>query len=105
MKSLVSVINDRTGKIQTLTAEQSRIYREIKAQLDDPMHIQGYAGTGKSCLIRNLISMFNSKGGQVLILAERQTQIDALKSGIGQMEHVFAKTFARLAYDYTARLN
>lgn len=98
-RSLVSVNDHITGKIQTLTEEQSRIYREIEAQTDDHIHVQGYAGTGKSSLIKNLISMLDRKGVQILILAERQKQIEALVSGIGQMNHVFTKTFASLAYD------
>lgn len=99
MGSLVRVNNDMTGNIQTLTSEQSRVYQELKAQIDDHMHVQGYAGTGKSSLIRNLISLLDRKGVQVLILAERRKQIEALMSGIGQMEHVVAKTFAGLAYE------
>ena len=96
MSPLVRINNDRTGQTQTLTSEQSRIYREISAQVDDHMHVQGYAGTGKSSLIRNLISMLDRKGDRVLILAERKKQIEALLvSGIGQMEHVFCKNFFR----------
>jgi len=97
MESLVRINNTTTGKIQTLTSEQSRLYREIKEQTDDHMHIQGYAGTGKSSLIKHLISMLDRKGIKVLILAERQKQIEALKAGIGQLGYVEAKTFAGLA--------
>lgn len=98
-KSLVKVDNDGAGKIHFLTSEQTRIYQEIGAQSDDHMHIQGYAGTGKTSLIRHLISMLDKNGVRVLLLAERQTQISALQSGISEMEHVFAKTFSALAYE------
>jgi|GEM_PF-2874534 hypothetical protein len=101
-RSLVHV-NDMAGKIQTLTSEQSRIYQEIKAQTDDHLHVQGYAGTGKSSLIRNLISMLDRKGVQVLMLAERQKQLEALVCGTGQVEHVFSKTFGNLAREMIPR--
>lgn len=97
-KSLITV-NNSVGRIQTLTLEQSRIYREIAGQIDDPTHVQGYGGSGKSSLIRNLIPLFARQGGQVLLLAESPMQIKALMSGISQMEHVFPNTFARLAYE------
>jgi len=99
VKPLVKVKNDMTGKSQIFTAEQTRIYQEIETQVDDHIHVQGYAGTGKSSLIMHLISMLDKKGIQVLILAERQTQIDALEPKIGQMDHVVIKTFAGLAYE------
>jgi hypothetical protein len=50
--SLVCIDNNKV-----LTPEQSRFYREIWSQTDDHVHIQGYAGTGKSFLIKGLISM------------------------------------------------
>jgi hypothetical protein len=94
MQSLV-----RVNKDIPLTLEQSRIYQEIKAQTDDHIHVQGYAGTGKSFLIKSLVSMLDRKGVGILILAERQKQIEAIMSGVGQMDHVFATTFAGLAYE------
>lgn len=98
-ESSVRICDSTTGKIQMLTPEQSRIYQEVKAQTDDHMHVQGYAGTGKSYLIRHFITMLDRTGVRFLILAERQKQIEALVSGINQMEHVFAKTFASLIYE------
>jgi hypothetical protein len=88
-----------SNEIRALTAEQSRIYREVKAQADDHMHVQGYAGTGKSSLIKSLLMMLEPTGARILILAERKQQLDALLAGINQGKHVTAKTFGALAYE------
>lgn len=79
-----------------LTMEQSRIFREVTTQADDHIHVQGYAGTGKSYLIRSLLTMFQPTGAKVLVLAERQRQLDALLAGMAQMGHVHPRRFGRL---------
>lgn len=90
---------------RVLTSEQSRIFREVKAQADDHLHVQGYAGTGKSFLIRSLATMLEPSGARLLVLAERQRQLDALLAGLGRMPHVQARTFERLVNEMTpARL-
>jgi hypothetical protein len=85
-----------SGARGVLTSEQSRIFKEVRAQTDDHIHVQGYAGTGKSFLIRSLASMLEPSGGRVLLLAERQRQLSALLAGVGRMPHVQARTFERL---------
>lgn len=85
-----------SGARGLLTSEQSRIFKEVRAQADDHIHVQGYAGTGKSFLIRSLASMLEPSGGRVLLLAERQRQLSALLAGVGRMPHVQARTFERL---------
>lgn len=99
MSPLVRITNERTGQTQILTSEQSRIYQVITAQSDEHMHVQGYAGTGKTSLVRGLIPILGRKGAQILILAELPKQIEAVMSEIGRMEHVFAKTFSALTYE------
>lgn len=89
-------INLPAGRHGILTAEQSQIFREVKAQTDDHMHVQGYAGTGKSYLIRSLLTMLEPVGARVLVLAERQRQLDALLAGVGQMPHVYPRRFGKL---------
>jgi hypothetical protein len=79
-----------------LTFEQSRIFREVTTQADDHIHVQGYAGTGKSYLIRSLLTMLQPTGAKVLVLAERQRQLDALLVGMEQMGHVQPRRFGRL---------
>jgi hypothetical protein len=97
--SLIEIGNTTTGSLHTLTSEQSLIYREIKAQLDDHMHVQGYAGTGKSLLINSIVRMLKRKGVNVLILTQRRSQKDALISKIDRSEHVSVRTFYALAYE------
>lgn len=87
------------AETRILTTEQSRIYREVKAQDDDHMHVQGYAGTGKSSLIRSLLIMFGTTAARILVLAERQRQLDALLAGTHHMGYANAKRFGALAYD------
>lgn len=90
-----------SGRRGVLTSEQSRIFKEVKAQADDHLHVQGYAGTGKSFLIRSLATMLEPSGARLLVLAERQRQLDALLAGLGQMPHVQARTFERLINEMT----
>jgi hypothetical protein len=85
------------GAQGTLTAEQSQIFREVKSQTDDHLHVQGYAGTGKSFLIKSLLSMLQPLGCSILILAERQRQLDALLADVGQLRHVHPRRFDTLA--------
>ncbi len=89
------------GARGVLTSEQSRIFKEVKAQSDDHIHVQGYAGTGKSFLIRSLAAMLEPSGARLLVLAERQRQLDALLSGSARMPHVQARTFERLINEMT----
>lgn len=79
-----------------LSAEQTRIWSELKAQSDDHLHVQGYAGTGKSFLITSLLDILASSGAQVLLLAERKQQLDALLFGQPPRQ-MYAKTFGMLA--------
>ncbi len=84
------------GEHRVLSLEQTRIFREVRAQTDDHLHVQGYAGTGKSSLIKCLMTMLASAGARVLVLAERQTQLEALMAGFGELENVSPKTFDKL---------
>jgi hypothetical protein len=83
------------GAVSFLTREQTRIYREISAQSDDHIHVQGYAGTGKSYLIKSLLTTL--RGARVLVLAERQAQLQALLAGVSELPHVYPRRFDVLA--------
>lgn len=87
------------GESRILTTEQSRVYWEIKGQHDDHAHLQGYAGTGKSTLIKCVANMLASQHANVLLLAERQDQLDALLGGLKGMDRVFPRTFGQLMFE------
>jgi hypothetical protein len=84
-----------SGATAFLTREQTRIYREIRAQSDDHLHVQGYAGTGKSYLIKSLLGTL--RHARVLVLAERQTQLKALLAGMSELPQVYPRRFDALA--------
>lgn len=80
-----------------LSSEQSRIFREMRSQSDDHIHIHGYAGTGKTLLIRALCSLFHSTSARVLVIAERWSQLNALGVLQNSPSRVRAVTFGGLA--------
>jgi hypothetical protein len=84
-----------SGAAGFLTKEQTRIYREIWAQSDDHIHVQGYAGTGKSYLIKSLLGALSH--AKVLVLAERQAQLQALLAGVSDLPNVYPRRFDALA--------
>ncbi|HWK72974.1 MAG TPA: AAA family ATPase [Povalibacter sp.] len=87
---------DLPGGQGVLTAEQSRIFREVTTQTDDHMHVQGYAGTGKSYLIKSLLGTLQAAGATTLVLAERRRQLDALLGGMSAMSQVHPRRFDQL---------
>ena len=85
-----------SGGQGVLSLEQSRIFQEVRAAADDHMHVQGYAGTGKSYLIGSLLSMLETTGAEVLVLAARHRQMQALLPGLGGLKRVHPRTFDQL---------
>lgn len=85
------------GGQRSLSTEQSRVYREFEAEKDEHIHIQGYAGTGKSSLIKSLLTMFESTDAQVLVLAAYKQQLEALAIDTRKMQNVHTCTFTELA--------
>lgn len=90
-----------SGDERLLTSQQSGVYRTVVAQSDDHLHVQGYAGTGKSLLIHALLDLLRSKQRHVLVLAERPRQLRALMAGIEGFERVDGLTFGQLATQIT----
>jgi hypothetical protein len=85
------------GDDRLLTGQQSGVYRTVFAQSDDHLHVQGYAGTGKSLLIHALLDLLRSDGRRILVLAERTSQLRALMAGMEGLEQVDGLTFGQLA--------
>lgn len=86
-----------SGGERLLTSQQSGVYRTVVAQSDDHLHVQGYAGSGKSLLIHALLDLLQSKQRRVLVLAERPRQLQALMAGIDGSVPVDGLTFGQLA--------
>jgi len=80
-----------------LTDEQTRLINIATSDLKEPLHIQGYAGTGKTYLIRALLETFVSMGyapKTILVLAQRYNQIRAFPEDI--RKKFTTKTFSHL---------
>jgi hypothetical protein len=86
-----------TGDDRLLTGQQSGVYRTVVAQSDDHLHVQGYAGTGKSLLIHALLDLLLRQERRVLVLAERASQLRALMAGMEGLKQVDGLTFGQLA--------
>ncbi len=93
-RPIKTIIGKRQG---SLNAEQSRVYREFEAQQNEHLHIQGYAGTGKTSLVKSLLTMFGSSKACVLVLVARQIQLNALQVEFKNTPHVHIATFIDLA--------
>lgn len=90
-----------SGEECLLTGQQSGVYRTVVAQSDDHLHVQGYAGTGKSLLIHALLDLLGNEQRHVLVLAERPRQLRALMAGIEGIGRVEGMTFGQLATQIT----
>jgi hypothetical protein len=84
------------GELRTLTPEQAQVYCEAEAHSDEHLHVQGYAGIGKSMLVTSLLGMLVAKGAVIALVAERKGQLAALLARTGQVEGVRAMTFEGL---------
>lgn len=78
---------------QTLTTDQVRLLTSFAAETDEPMHVQGVAGSGKSKFIEMAMNHVNAT--EVLILAMRTQQIKALQTRLNKP--VLGLTFHQLA--------
>jgi hypothetical protein len=90
-----------SGEDRLLTSQQSGVYRAVVAQSDDHLHVQGYAGTGKSLLIHVLLDLLRREERRVLVLAERSRQLRALMAGMEGLGQVDGLTFGQLAATIT----
>jgi hypothetical protein len=86
-----------SGEGRLLTSQQSGVYRTVLAQSDDHLHVQGYAGSGKSLLIHVLLDLLRKEERRVLVLAERSRQLRALMAGTEGLGQVDGLTFGQLA--------
>lgn len=82
------------NKERWLTTEQDKLLRVLRANPDEDLHVQGYAGIGKSYLLGALIDCLPK--GRVLALARTPNKLDALRRRIGGGSRA-GKTFAEFA--------
>lgn len=81
-----------------LTDEQGRVINTISADIEEPLQLQGYAGTGKTHIIRVLLDLLNSRGikpKNVLILSYTVNQVQSLTSKL--LKEYKGMTFGLLA--------
>ncbi|MEX5343601.1 hypothetical protein [Pseudomonas sp. I2] len=84
-------------KERWLTREQDKLLRIVRADPGEDLHIQGYAGIGKSYLLGALMDCLPS--GRVLALARTPGKLDALRKRIGPQAHkALGKTFEAFAH-------
>lgn len=68
-------------KERWLTVEQDKLLKVIRADLDEDIHVQGYAGIGKSYLLGALMDCLPR--GRVLALARTPAKLGALRQRMG----------------------
>lgn len=78
-----------------LTTEQDKLLRLLRANLDEHLDVQGYAGIGKSHLLGALKDILPS--GRVLVLARTVSKLSALRERIGGGSWFLAQTFGDFA--------
>ncbi len=68
-------------KERWLSGAQDKLVRTFRANLDEDLHVQGYAGVGKSHLLGTLVECL--KPGRTLALAHSARKLDALRKRMG----------------------
>ncbi|MDF9620221.1 hypothetical protein P5705_21445 [Pseudomonas entomophila] len=83
-----------------LTTEQDKLLRTLRANLDEHLDVQGYAGIGKSHLLGALKDILPK--GRVLILARTKSKLFALRKRIGAGTWFREQTFGEFAQSLLA---
>ncbi|MDR2308012.1 MAG: hypothetical protein LBE53_12585 [Paucimonas sp.] len=79
-----------------LTVEQDKLLKVIRANLDEDIHVQGYAGIGKSYLLGALMDCLPR--GRVLALARTPAKLGTLRQRMGlDAQAKLGMTFGQLA--------
>ncbi|WP_434772033.1 hypothetical protein [Pseudomonas entomophila] len=83
------------GRERWLSSAQDRLVRTFRANLDEHLHVQGYAGVGKSHLLGALVDCL--RPGRTLALARTDKKLEALRrrlGGKGKLPGLSFKAFA-----------
>ncbi|WP_337157043.1 hypothetical protein [Pseudomonas putida] len=85
-------------KERWLTTEQDKLVRVVRANPDEDLHVQGYAGIGKSYLLGALMDCLPA--GRVLPLARTPGKLHALRRRLGvAADSKRGKTFGEFAQE------
>ncbi|TDF77415.1 hypothetical protein [Pseudomonas sp. H9] len=68
-----------------LSAAQDKLVRTFRANLDEDLHVQGYAGIGKSHLLGTLLECLSPE--KTLVLARTPEKLVALRQRMGRAGH------------------
>lgn len=90
----------RFDKERWLTREQDKLLRVLRANPDEDLHVQGYAGIGKSYLLGALMDSLPK--GRVLPLARTPAKLETLRKRMGGGAGKVGKTFGALAQELLA---
>ncbi|MEA5446514.1 hypothetical protein VCB98_11865 [Gammaproteobacteria bacterium AB-CW1] len=93
-----SIRIDTQNRSYFLTREQMRRYTEIHHLPGESIHIQGYAGCGKTLMIRQLAAGLAENNARPLVLCHTQAQSRALQTILKDCPQVDILTVGGLAY-------
>lgn len=94
LNPLKEAITTESGKTIFLTTPQFRIFKIMRTELDEHLHLQGLAGVGKTSMISTLLEYLSPE--ETLLLAYTSQQLQALTARLGSKKFV-GMTFGQLA--------
>ncbi|WP_327440363.1 hypothetical protein [Pseudomonas donghuensis] len=85
-----------------LSDAQDKLVRTFRANLDEDLHVQGYAGVGKSHLLGALLEFLRPE--TTLVLARTKSKLDVLRQRMGgEHDRKAGSTFEAFAYELLKR--
>ncbi|WP_053268878.1 ATP-binding protein [Pseudomonas chlororaphis] len=94
LNPLKEAIATESGQTIFLTTPQFRIFKTLRSELDEHLHLQGLAGVGKTSMISTLLEYL--KPENTLLLAHTSQQLRALTVRLGSKKFI-GMTFGQLA--------
>ena len=91
---LTYTVQAPSGQKRAVSDPQKRIVEVFRSEMNESMHVQGYAGSGKTHLIHTLVEHLNPSS--TLLLAMSGAQLEGLKKRLNHSRLV-CRTFAALA--------
>ena len=91
-------IRIKGGRFIHLSDQQGRLFDDFRAGIDESIHLQGYAGVGKTFIIEKFFELLNP--ATTLLMAYLPAQLAALKKRVQlptNADHLNAFTFGHMA--------